>query len=73
MTECHMPERQRGTVKWFDRRKGQGFIKRQGLPDVFVHFTNIISADRNLDPGEEVEFSVIKRQKGLAAQDVIRL
>jgi cold shock CspA family protein len=38
-----------------------------------VHFTQIISADRNLDPGEEVEFSVVQRQKGPAARDVIRL
>ena len=68
-----MTERQRGRVKWFDRRKGQGFIKREGQRDVFVHFTQIISADRNLDPGEEVEFSVVQRQKGPAARDVIRL
>ena len=68
-----MMERQRGRVKWFDSRKGIGFIQRPGQPDVFVHFTKIISVVRSLDPGEEVEFSVTERRKGPAAVDVIRL
>jgi len=67
-------ERQRGRVKWFDDRKGIGFIRREGAPDVFVHFTNIIAwGYKTLTPGEEVEFSVTQRRQGPAAVDVIRL
>lgn len=67
-------ERQRGWVKWFDDRKGIGFIRRPGQPDVFVHFSQIIAwGRRTLDPGEEVEFGVKERRRGPAAVDVIRL
>lgn len=66
-------DRQRGRVKWFDRKKGIGFIQRPGLPDVFVHFAKIISTDQNLDPGEEVEFSIKKTRRGEQAIDVARL
>lgn len=68
-----MMERQRGVVKWFDAKKGIGFIRREGAPDVFVHFTQIISADRRLEKGEAVEFGVKSGAKGPAAVDVIRL
>ena len=67
------PERQQGVVKWFDAKKGIGFIQRAGAPDVFVHFTKIISVRRSFEKGEAVEFSVKQGAKGPTAVDVIRL
>lgn len=68
-----MSERQRGVVKWFDGKKGIGFIQRPGAPDVFVHFSNIISVVRSFEKGEEVEFTLKAGKRGPAAVDVIRL
>jgi CspA family cold shock protein len=67
------PERQQGVVKWFDAKKGIGFIQRPGLPDVFVHFAQIISVVRSLEKGEAVEFTVKLGSKGPTARDVVRL
>ena len=69
-----MPEKERGTVKWFNDAKGFGFIEREDGTDVFVHFKAIIGDGyRKLVEGEQVEFSVVKGQKGLQAQDVVKL
>lgn len=68
-----MSNRERGTVKWFDAAKGIGFIQRAGAPDVFVHFSEIISVVRSFEKGEAVEFSVKMMAKGPAAVDVVRL
>ena len=69
-----MPEKERGTVKWFNDAKGYGFIERADGTDVFVHFKAIIGDGyRKLVEGEQVEFSVVKGQKGLQAQDVVRI
>jgi CspA family cold shock protein len=66
-------QREQGVVKWFDAKKGIGFIQRPGAPDVFVHFVQIISAIRSLEKGEAVEFGVKTGAKGPAAVDVVRL
>jgi CspA family cold shock protein len=69
-----MPERETGTVKWFNAEKGYGFIERQGGPDVFVHHSAIQSSGfRSLEEGEKVEFTVTQGQKGPQASDVVRL
>ena len=69
-----MSEKERGIVKWFNDAKGYGFIERQDGTDVFVHFNAIVGDGyRKLVEGEEVEFSVVEGQKGLQAQDVVRL
>ncbi len=69
-----MPEKERGTVKWFNDAKGYGFIERQDGTDVFVHFKAILGDGyKKLVEGEQVEFSVVNGQKGLQAQDVVRL
>lgn len=67
--EEHM--RQRGKVKWFDSKKGIGFIQRDGAPDVFVHFSKIIGWDRKiLHKGEAVEFTEEQGRRGPVAVDV---
>ncbi len=66
-----MNERISGTVKWFSRTKGYGFITRPDGPEVFVHYTGIVGEGfRNLSEGQAVEFSVQAGQKGLQAVDV---
>ncbi len=66
-----MDERVIGKVKWFNGRKGFGFIEREGQPDVFVHFTAIVGEGfRNLEEGQAVEFSIEEGPKGLQAAEV---
>src|SRR4051812_47779026 len=63
-----------GTVKWFDSKKGFGFVLSPEGKDVFVHFSSI-QADgfRSLREGEQVEYEQIEGEKGLLAKDVKRL
>ncbi|MFM1942045.1 MAG: hypothetical protein RI897_1027 [Verrucomicrobiota bacterium] len=62
-----------GKVKWFDNKKGFGFIIQEEGPDVFVHHTAIQGDGfRTLNEGEVVEFEVIQSNKGLKAQNVQR-
>lgn len=64
----------RGTVKWFHRKKGYGFITSEKGEDVFVHYTTI-SGDgfKYLEDGEEVEFELEPAEKGFKAKNVTRL
>jgi CspA family cold shock protein len=67
---------QYGKVKWFDAKKGYGFIEPEdGSKDVFVHRNNVenLAFQEGLRDGEEVEFSVEETDKGLSAQEVRRL
>jgi len=64
-------EREVGSVKWFNAKKGYGFITRQQGTDVFVHFSGIRGDGyRSLRDGQKVEFQVIQGPKGLEAKDV---
>ncbi len=64
-------ERMSGTVKWFSRTKGYGFITQSNGPDVFVHYSAIAGEGfRNLSEGQAVEFSVQAGPKGLQATEV---
>jgi CspA family cold shock protein len=65
--------RSAGTVKWFDVKKGWGFIQREDGDDIFVHYTAIDGEGfRSLDDGQEVEFDVVEGPKGLQAANVVR-
>ena len=60
-----------GTVKWFDARKGYGFIQQDNGDDVFVHFANItMDGFKTLNEGDEVEFDIVEGEKGLHASKV---
>ncbi len=62
----------RGPVRWFDARKGFGFLEGPDGTDVFVHFSVIEQGDgfRTLKDGEEVVYSARKGPKGWAATKV---
>jgi CspA family cold shock protein len=63
-----------GTVKWFSKEKGYGFITQESGPDVFVHHASIQGGGfKMLYEGERVEFDIIEEPKGLKAQNVTRL
>jgi len=63
-----------GMVKWFDRKKGFGFITGPDDDrDIFVHYTHIEGEGfRSLKDGESVEFELIESDKGLQARHVRR-
>ena len=63
-----------GVVKWFNEKKGYGFIQREGGPDVFVHYSAIQGDGfKTLTEGEPVEFEVVQDAKGAQAQNVVRV
>ena len=67
-----LSDRETGTVKWFNTSKGFGFISRDSGDDIFVHFRAIRGeGHRVLVEGQRVEFTVMDREKGLQAEDVI--
>jgi CspA family cold shock protein len=69
-----MADRIIGTVKWFNASKGYGFIAREGGKDVFVHFSAIQGEGyRNLNEGEQVEFSIEDSPKGPQAVNVVKM
>jgi cold shock protein len=69
-----MGERETGIVKWFNDKKGYGFITRQAGGDVFVHHSSIIAEGfRSLAEGDRVEFEVRQDQKGQTAAEVKKL
>ncbi len=67
-------DRETGTVKWFNRNKGYGFIARDNGEEIFVHFKSIRGGGRrNLRDGQTVSFIVSGHDKGLQADQVIAL
>ena len=63
-----------GKIKWFDNRKGFGFIAQNSGQDVFVHHSSIVGPGfKTLNEGEEVSFDVVSSEKGLKAQNVQRV
>ncbi|MCL4181117.1 MAG: cold-shock protein [Verrucomicrobia bacterium] len=62
-----------GKVKWFDNKKGFGFIIEETGQDVFVHHSAILGQGfKTLNEGEVVQFEVVESNKGLKAQNVQR-
>jgi CspA family cold shock protein len=62
-----------GKVKWFDNKKGFGFISQDTGQDVFVHHSSIMGAGyKTLNEGEPVTFEILPGDKGLKAQNVQR-
>lgn len=63
-----------GKIKWFDNKKGFGFIAQNSGQDVFVHHSAILGQGyKTLNEGEEVSFDIIASDKGLKAQNVQRV
>ncbi len=64
----------KGTVKWFNAKKGFGFISDEEGNDVFVHFSALqMDGFKVLEEGDKVEFEVVKGEKGPQAANVTRL
>ncbi len=66
-----MSQRETGQVKWFNEKKGFGFIINQQGDDIFVHYKDIQgSGFKTLHENDVVTFVLDKGPKGLKAQDV---
>ena len=66
-----MSEKKTGTVKWFNEKKGFGFITREGGPDLFVHFSSIAGDGfKTLQDGQAVTFIETVGKKGPQAENV---
>jgi CspA family cold shock protein len=63
-----------GRIKWWDNKKGFGFILQDSGRDIFVHYSNVTGKGfKTLAPGEEVTFELIDSEKGPKAQNVQRV
>lgn len=63
-----------GTIKWFNSKKGFGFIEQETGDDVFVHYSAIeMSGFKTLSEGERVQFEVEENDKGLSAKRVLKV
>lgn len=63
-----------GKVKWFDAKKGFGFITVDGEDDVFVHFSAILDDGfKSLEEGQEVEFEIVEGANGPQAANVSKI
>ena len=61
------------TVKWFNDRKGYGFVSRANGEDVFIHFSNIAQEGfKSLKEGDKVSFDVQDTERGLQAVNVVK-
>ncbi|MFP4473182.1 MAG: cold-shock protein [Candidatus Omnitrophota bacterium] len=65
----------KGKVKWFNAKKGYGFIEAdENDGDIFVHFSEIKQDGyRSLDEGDEVEFEMFNDEKGSKARNVLKM
>jgi CspA family cold shock protein len=69
-----MSDKVTGTVKWFNESKGFGFIEQESGPDVFAHYSAIVSDGyKTLAEGQKVEFEVTQGQKGPQADNIVAI
>lgn len=62
---------EQGTVKWFNKNKGYGFISKDSGGEIFVHYSAIIADGfKELKMGERVEFEITDGKKGPSANKV---
>jgi CspA family cold shock protein len=62
-----------GTVKWFNDKKGFGFIEQQEGKDVFVHYSAIsMDGFKTLAEGDQVIFDIIEGDRGPSAKNVVK-
>lgn len=67
-----MTERERGTVKWFDTKKGYGFVAPvAGGKDVFIHINNLPEGIESLRDGQGITFITEQTKKGIRATNVL--
>ncbi len=63
-----------GTVKWFNAKKGFGFIETENDGDVFVHYSAIQEEGyKTLEEGQQVEFDIVEGTRGPQAANVVKL
>ena len=66
--------RLQGRIKWFDGRKGYGFIEQDAGEDVFIHYSAItMEGFKTLNDGELVEFEIAESERGPQAENVTRV
>jgi cold shock protein len=69
--ESGVMSKEQGKVKWFNNKKGFGFIERSSGGDVFVHYSAIVSDGyKTLKEGDNVEFTITQGPKGFQAENV---
>ena len=62
-----------GTVKWFDKKKGYGFLSSPDGTEIFVHYTSFVDEEmRTLQEGEKVCFETVDGEKGPRSEKVTR-
>jgi CspA family cold shock protein len=62
-----------GKVKWFNQKKGYGFIGTSDGRDIFVHYSNISGEGfKTLDEGNAVKFDIVEGEKGPRAENVVQ-
>ena len=63
-----------GVIKWFNSRKGYGFISREGGSDIFVHSNDLLDGiDADLNEGDKVQFIAAPSPKGEKATEVQKM
>jgi CspA family cold shock protein len=64
----------KGVVKWFNPKKGYGFITSEDGKEIFVHFSSVQGEGfKTLREGDEVEFEITQGEKGEQATNVVKL